>query len=60
MLIINADNWGRSAVETDAVLTCYQEGRITSVSAMMFMGIPSALLGWQKKTNWMLAMPDVS
>ena len=37
MLIINADDWGRSPVETDAVLRCYQEGRITSVSAMVLM-----------------------
>jgi predicted glycoside hydrolase/deacetylase ChbG (UPF0249 family) len=37
MLIINADDFGRSAAETDAALGCYQEGRITSVSAMMFM-----------------------
>ena len=37
MLIINADDWGRSRGETDAALKCYQEGRITSVSAMIFM-----------------------
>lgn len=37
MLIINADDWGRSIAETDAALTCYREGRITSVSAMVFM-----------------------
>src|SRR5438105_5525667 len=37
MLIINADDWGRSVAETDAALGCYQEGRITSVSAMVFM-----------------------
>jgi len=37
MLIINADDFGRSATETDAALGCYQEGRITSVSAMVFM-----------------------
>jgi len=37
MLIINADDWGRSRPETDAALRCYQEGRITSVSAMVFM-----------------------
>ena len=37
MLIINADDWGRSAVETDAALRCYKAGRITSVSAMVFM-----------------------
>jgi len=37
MLIVNADDFGRSAAETDAAFRCYQEGRITSVSAMVFM-----------------------
>jgi len=37
MLIINADDWGRSRSETDAALRCYQGGRITSGSAMVFM-----------------------
>ena len=37
MLIINADDWGRSRTETHAALRCYQEGRVTSVSAMVFM-----------------------
>ncbi len=37
MLIINADDWGRSVAETDAALGCYQKGRVTSASAMMFM-----------------------
>jgi predicted glycoside hydrolase/deacetylase ChbG (UPF0249 family) len=37
MLIINADDWGRSAAETDAALRCYNRARITSVSAMVFM-----------------------
>jgi len=37
MLIINADDWGRSVPETDAALRCYRAGRITSVSAMVFM-----------------------
>jgi len=37
MLIINADDYGRSAEETDAALRCYTAGRITSVSAMVFM-----------------------
>jgi predicted glycoside hydrolase/deacetylase ChbG (UPF0249 family) len=37
MLIINADDWGRSAAETDAALRCYKANRITSVSAMVFM-----------------------
>ena len=37
MLIINADDWGRSLAETNAAFRCYKEGRITSVSAMVFM-----------------------
>lgn len=37
MLIINADDWGRSAAETDAALACHARGAVTSVSAMMFM-----------------------
>lgn len=37
MIIINADDWGRSRTETDLALSCYREGRITSVSAMVFM-----------------------
>jgi predicted glycoside hydrolase/deacetylase ChbG (UPF0249 family) len=37
MLIINGDDFGRSAAETDAALRCYRAGRITSVSAMVFM-----------------------
>jgi predicted glycoside hydrolase/deacetylase ChbG (UPF0249 family) len=37
MIIINADDWGRSRAETDAAVSCYREGRITSVSAMVFM-----------------------
>jgi predicted glycoside hydrolase/deacetylase ChbG (UPF0249 family) len=37
MLIINADDWGRSVVETDAALKCYRQRRITSVSAMVLM-----------------------
>ena len=37
MLIINADDFGRSVGETNAALECYIAGRITSVSAMVFM-----------------------
>jgi predicted glycoside hydrolase/deacetylase ChbG (UPF0249 family) len=37
MLIINADDFARSAAETDVALRCYQAGRITSVSMMVFM-----------------------
>jgi chitin disaccharide deacetylase len=37
MLIINADDWGRSAAETEAALRCHKANRISSVSAMVFM-----------------------
>ena len=37
MIIVNADDWGRSRSETDAALLCYKAGRVTSVSAMVFM-----------------------
>ncbi len=37
MLFINADDWGRSQEETDAEAACFSKGRITSVTAMMFM-----------------------
>src|ERR1043166_10295467 len=37
MIIINADDLGRSRPETDAALSWYQAGRITSASAMVFM-----------------------
>jgi predicted glycoside hydrolase/deacetylase ChbG (UPF0249 family) len=37
MIIVNADDWGRSRAETDVALQCHQASRITSVSAMVFM-----------------------
>ncbi len=37
MIIINADDWGRSKRETDIPLECYRRGRITSITAMIFM-----------------------
>jgi chitin disaccharide deacetylase len=37
MLIVNADDLGRSKAETDAAIVCYSKGRITSTSAMVFM-----------------------
>lgn len=37
MIIVNADDWGRSLADTDAALSCYRAKRITSVSAMVFM-----------------------
>jgi predicted glycoside hydrolase/deacetylase ChbG (UPF0249 family) len=37
MLIVNADDWGGWRSATDAAAECYLSGRITSVSAMVFM-----------------------
>ena len=37
MLIVNADDWGRSSAETDAALTCHRAGDVTSVTAMVCM-----------------------
>jgi len=37
MLIINADDWGRSVEATNAGLTCLERKRITSASALVFM-----------------------
>src|SRR5438477_2467327 len=37
MLIINADDFGSSTAATNAAHSCYRQGRITSVSAMVFM-----------------------
>src|SRR5215470_19308992 len=37
MLIVNADDLGRSEVATDAAMVCYAKGRISSTSAMVFM-----------------------
>jgi predicted glycoside hydrolase/deacetylase ChbG (UPF0249 family) len=37
VLIVNADDWGRTGAETDAALACFSEGRVTSVSAMTLM-----------------------
>src|SRR5512136_23840 len=37
MLIVNADDLGRTAETTDRILACFARGRITSASAMVFM-----------------------
>jgi len=37
MIIVNADDWGRTTEETNAALNCYRSGRISSASAMVFM-----------------------
>ena len=37
MLIINADDLGRTVAATDNSISCYRQGRISSASAMVFM-----------------------
>ena len=37
MLIVNADDLGRTAEVTDNIIACFRRGRITSASAMVFM-----------------------
>jgi predicted glycoside hydrolase/deacetylase ChbG (UPF0249 family) len=37
MLIINADDWGRSEAATDRAALCYKDRRISSATAMVFM-----------------------
>ena len=37
MIIVNADDFGRSRAETDAVVVCDEAKRITSTTAMVFM-----------------------
>jgi chitin disaccharide deacetylase len=37
MIIVNADDWGRSQPETDAALECFRRGTVTSATAMVFM-----------------------
>jgi len=37
MLIINADDWGKNKITTNNSMNCFKNGRITSVSAMVFM-----------------------
>jgi chitin disaccharide deacetylase len=51
MMIINADDWGRSRTETDAALLCHRHGRITSVSAMVFMQDSERAAGLARSTS---------
>jgi len=37
LLILNADDFGRSKLHTDRILSCFYEGRITSATCMVFM-----------------------
>jgi chitin disaccharide deacetylase len=51
MLIINADDFGRSAAETDAALRCFEMARLTSVSAMVFMADSERAADLAKQTD---------
>lgn len=37
MIIVNADDFGRTKVETDTIIRCYEAGRVSSATAMVFM-----------------------
>jgi predicted glycoside hydrolase/deacetylase ChbG (UPF0249 family) len=37
MIMVNADDFGRSRAETDAVAACHDAGRVASATAMVFM-----------------------
>jgi predicted glycoside hydrolase/deacetylase ChbG (UPF0249 family) len=37
VIIVNADDFGRTRVETDTIIRCYAAGRISSTTAMVFM-----------------------
>jgi len=51
MLIINADDWGRSREETDVALSCWQQGTLSSVTAMVFMKDSERAASLAKKAN---------
>lgn len=37
LLIVNADDWGMDPATTDAIAACFERGRVTSASAMVWM-----------------------
>src|SRR5262245_13967506 len=37
LLIVNADDWGRTPETTDRILECVEHGAVSAVSAMVFM-----------------------
>ena len=37
LLVVNADDWGAEWATTDAILSCFQAGAISSATAMVFM-----------------------
>jgi chitin disaccharide deacetylase len=56
MLIINADDYGRSVAETDVALKCFQQGRITSATAMVFMADSKRAAELAQGTNFDLGL----
>jgi chitin disaccharide deacetylase len=38
LVIVNADDWGADAEATDAIISCFEAGRVTSTTAMVHMG----------------------
>jgi predicted glycoside hydrolase/deacetylase ChbG (UPF0249 family) len=56
MLIINADDYGRSQAETDVALRCFHEGRITSATAMVLMADSSRAAELARDTNFDLGL----
>jgi predicted glycoside hydrolase/deacetylase ChbG (UPF0249 family) len=53
MLIVNADDFGRSEAETEVALACLKAGRITSATGMVFMkdSIRAAELAQEQKLD---------
>ena len=51
MLIINADDFGRSRLSTDRILSCFNQNRVTSTSAMVFMGDSQRAAALAKEYN---------
>jgi chitin disaccharide deacetylase len=56
VIIINADDFGRSEAETDAILECHERGRVTSASAMVFMNDCDRAATLARKANLHLGL----
>lgn len=51
MIIVTADDFGKSRHATDSILQCFSKGRITSTSAMVFMEDSERAASLSLKTN---------
>ena len=58
MLIVNADDFGRSREETDIIVSCYMAGRISSATAMVFMEASSRAADSARETGIDLGPPE--